>query len=234
MSVFDGLSRPMRAAGLGLLAVAIVAAVIGGITLATGNGGGDQNASPTPSGTAQPTQSPGGTTEPSATSSPGSPTNGQPSSPASPTQGPGGTGTPAPGQGDGDGDGNGNSDAGDGDAGDGDGTGDGANGQDQQASTKSVAVRVYNNSTIRGLATEAADDFRSQGWNVVDVSNYSSGIIPTSTAYFRPGTGEEAAARSLAGTFGMRAEPRFEGIADSSPGVIVIVTKDYQGVSKGK
>ncbi|PXY31021.1 LytR C-terminal domain-containing protein [Prauserella muralis] len=232
MSVFDGLSRPMRAAGLGLLAVAVIAAVIGGITLATGNGDGDQNASPTPTGTAQPTQGPGGTTEPSATSSPGSPTNGQPSSPGSPTRSPGGTGTPAPGQGDGTGDGNGNGDAGDGQAGDGDG--DGANGQDQQASAKWVAVRVYNNSTIKGLASEAAEDFRSQGWNVVDVSNYSSGVIPTSTAYFRPGTAEETAARSLAGMFGLRAEPRFEGIADSSAGVIVIVTKDYQGVSKGK
>jgi hypothetical protein len=60
------------------------------------------------------------------------------------------------------------------------------------------------------------------------VSNYSSGIIPVTTAYFRPGTDEEAAARALGIEFGLRAEPRFEGIQNSAPGVIVIVTNNYK------
>jgi hypothetical protein len=92
-----------------------------------------------------------------------------------------------------------------------------------------VPVRVFNNGTIPKLAAKAASDFRADGWNVVEVGNYSQGIIPTSTAYFRPGTTEEPAAAELARKFGMRAEPRFAGIADASPGVIVMVTNDYGG-----
>ncbi|WP_199431394.1 LytR C-terminal domain-containing protein [Qaidamihabitans albus] len=221
MSIFDGLSRPTRAAGLGLLAVAVVAAAIGGVTLLTGDGG-DDTAAPETSETSEPSEpqppgSPTGT-QPGPTSEPAPTTTEDTEQPgeASPT----GTETAAPGE-----PGNG---TGDGDA-DGDGTA-----EDQQASMKAGSVRVYNNSNIRGLATDAGGDFRAEGWNVVETGNYSDGIIPTTTAYFRPGTGEEAAARALAREFGMRAEPRFAGIADSSPGVIVIVTKDYRGASDGK
>ena len=34
-------------------------------------------------------------------------------------------------------------------------------------------------------------------------------------------------ARALGKEFSLRVEPRFQGIADASPGVIVIVTKEY-------
>jgi microcystin degradation protein MlrC len=90
-----------------------------------------------------------------------------------------------------------------------------------------VTVRVYNNSLIEHLAARAADDFRKAGWNVTEVKGYPYGTIPETTAYYRPGTDEEAAAKQLAQAFGFKAEPRFEGIKDASPGVIVIVTKDY-------
>jgi hypothetical protein len=86
-------------------------------------------------------------------------------------------------------------------------------------------VRVYNNGTIGGLAAQAADDFRRNGWVVEAVDNYSAGIIPTSTVYFQPDN--EAAARALAQRFNLRVEPRFDGIAASRPGLIVIVTNDY-------
>ena len=89
-------------------------------------------------------------------------------------------------------------------------------------------VRVYNNSLIKNLAERVAQDLREAGWQVTEVGNYSAGVIPTSTVYYRPGTDEQAAARSLASSFGMHAQPRFSGIADASPGLIVIVTKDYQ------
>jgi hypothetical protein len=102
---------------------------------------------------------------------------------------------------------------------------------DDQAPAKWVVLRVYNNSTIHGLAARAGDDLRTAGWNVVEVSNYPSGIIPATTAFYRPGTDEEAAAKALAAEFGMRAEPRFAGIQQASPGVIVIVTNNYQGVT---
>jgi hypothetical protein len=94
-------------------------------------------------------------------------------------------------------------------------------------------VRVYNNSTIHGLAATAAEDFRASGWNVAEVSNYSAGIIPVTTAYYRPGTDEETAAKALAAEFGLRAEARFDGIKESSPGVIVIVTNNYKTKASG-
>jgi LytR cell envelope-related transcriptional attenuator len=89
-------------------------------------------------------------------------------------------------------------------------------------------VRVYNNSTITGLAARAASDFRADGWQVGQVSNYASGTIPTSTVYFRPGTAEQTEATRIASEFGLRTEPRFSGIDDATPGLIVIVTNDYQ------
>ena len=207
MSVFSGMSRPMKAAGVALIGVAIVAAVIGGITAL---GGGDGSNEAGPSGT--PTQ-PGTSSVPSSTSSsassPASPsTSANPSSPTPPppaTPPPGQPTSPGPGQ----------------------------PGGDQQASSKWVTVRVFNNSTIKGLADRAAEDFRGSGWNVNEVSNYSQGIIPTTTAFYRPGTDEEAAAKQLAQEFGIKAEPRFEGIQSASPGVIVIVTKEYQSGHKG-
>jgi hypothetical protein len=88
-------------------------------------------------------------------------------------------------------------------------------------------LRVYNNSRIEGLAARAADDFRRAGWEVADIGAYGEGIIPTTTVYYRPGTDEEAPARALADQFGLRVMPRFDGIKDASPGVIVIVTREY-------
>lgn len=90
-------------------------------------------------------------------------------------------------------------------------------------------MRVYNNSTIRGLAARAATNIRSAGWQVEETGNYPFGVIPTSTVYFRPGTPEEAAARVLGNRFDLRIEPRFPGIDPASPGLIVIVTNDYGG-----
>ncbi|MDX3193203.1 LytR C-terminal domain-containing protein [Streptomyces sp. MN03-5084-2B] len=206
MSVFSGMSRPMKAAGVALIGVAIIAAVIGGISALSGGGSneaGPSGTSSTPPGTSSaPPSTSSSASSPASTSSssatPSSPTPPSPSSPAGqPT-------SAAPGQPGG-----------------------------QQASNKWVTVRVLNNSTIKGLADRAAEDFRGGGWNVNDVSNYSQGIIPTTTAFYRPGTDEEAAAKQLAQEFGIKAEPRFEGIQSASPGVIVIVTKEYQSGHKG-
>jgi LytR cell envelope-related transcriptional attenuator len=95
------------------------------------------------------------------------------------------------------------------------------------ASAARMPLRVYNNSTITGLAARAAEDFRRAGWPIDVVGNYPQGIIPTTTVYYRPGTAEEAAAQALGQQFGMRVSPRFEGLEDASPGLIVIVTNDY-------
>ncbi|MEV5715728.1 LytR C-terminal domain-containing protein [Amycolatopsis mediterranei] len=211
MSVFSGMSRPMKAAGVALIGVAIIAAVIGGISAL---GGGDGSNEAGPSGTStQPGTSGGPSSAPPSSSSsatpPSSSTSSSAPTPPSPSSPPPGQATSsAPG-------------------------GPGQPGGDQQASNKWVTVRVFNNSTIKGLADRAAEDFRGGGWNVNEVSNYSQGIIPTTTAFYRPGTDEEAAAKQLAQEFGIKAEPRFEGIQSASPGVIVIVTKEYQSGHKG-
>ncbi|GAA3993753.1 hypothetical protein GCM10022247_11530 [Allokutzneria multivorans] len=97
-----------------------------------------------------------------------------------------------------------------------------------------TGIRVYNNSTIPKLADRAAQDIREAGWTVEQVDNYPHGVIYTSTVYFTSGTDEETTARTLAGEFGMRVEPRFEGIKDAKPGVIVIVTKDYKNAASAK
>jgi hypothetical protein len=92
-----------------------------------------------------------------------------------------------------------------------------------------VQVRIYNNSKIQGLAARAEADLTADGFDVVAISGYSQGVIPTSTVYYTSAPGEQDTAQQIGQKFGMRVEPRFPGIADASPGVIVIVTKDFKG-----
>ncbi|GLY52061.1 LytR C-terminal domain-containing protein [Lentzea sp. NBRC 102530] len=103
----------------------------------------------------------------------------------------------------------------------------------QPGATK-APVRVYNNSTITGLASKASDEVRGNGWTVAETGNYSGGTIPTTTVYFRPGTEEEASAKELAAALRARVEPRFDGIQSAAAGIILIVTNDYQGPAKNK
>jgi len=94
------------------------------------------------------------------------------------------------------------------------------------------SLRVYNNSLIQGLAARAAADFRSAGWTVAEIGGYPGATIPTSTVYYRPGTEEQTAAQEIGRAFGLRVEPRFAGIQSASPGVIVIVTREYRSPGK--
>ncbi|USX49616.1 LytR C-terminal domain-containing protein [Lentzea sp. HUAS12] len=103
-----------------------------------------------------------------------------------------------------------------------------------QPGVAKAPVRVYNNSTITGLASKASDEVRANGWEVAETGNYSGGTIPTTTVYYRPGTEEEAAAKELGSVLRARVEPRFDGIQSAAAGVILIVTNDYQGASKNK
>jgi hypothetical protein len=103
-----------------------------------------------------------------------------------------------------------------------------------QPGVAKVPVRVYNNSTITGLASRASDEVRAGGWTVAETGNYSAGTIPTTTVYFRPGTDEEASAKELAAVLRARVEPRFDGIQSAAAGIILIVTNDFQGPAKNK
>lgn len=201
MNFLQSLSRPLRLAGVVLLGVALVAVVIGTIT-ALGGPSTPNTASPASSSAPGPGRGstvPGPASAPAATSS----SSGAPavtSAASSSAQ----AGAPV-------------------------GSEPSGGTSADQTEAKWVQVRVYNNSTITGLAARAASDLRADGWNVAEAANYPYGIIPTTTAYFTPGTDEETAAKALATAYGMKAEPRFAGIQNASPGVIVIVTNDYQG-----
>ncbi|MCO1575216.1 LytR C-terminal domain-containing protein [Crossiella sp. SN42] len=96
---------------------------------------------------------------------------------------------------------------------------------------RSVQVNVYNNSNIKNLNQQAADYLKDDGWTVENGGNYSAGIIPTSTVYYRTGTTEDAAAKLLARRFKIRAEPRFDGLKEAKPGLILIVTRDFPSPS---
>jgi hypothetical protein len=198
-------TRPLRVAGLVLLGVAAISLVIGLFSIFGGNGDdngdGDQADGDRPPTS---TSAPAGSAPADSSTAPGQSTSRPPASSGAPTS-PGttsqpGTVVPTPPGGDGNGE-----------------------------PGKTQRVRVYNNSTVAGLAQRAADELREAGWPVVGVANYPSGTIPTTTVYYRPGTAEQSAAELLADEFGMRVEPRFEGLREFEPGLVVIVTSDYQG-----
>jgi hypothetical protein len=100
--------------------------------------------------------------------------------------------------------------------------------------TSSTKVRLscYNNSSIKELGARACDDAKSFGWTIAERGNYAQGTIPTTTVYYRSDPEEEASARELAALLRMRVEPRFDGITGAPPGLIMIVTNDYQGPSR--
>ncbi|MFC4947485.1 LytR C-terminal domain-containing protein [Pseudonocardia sp. GCM10023141] len=196
----SGGSSPLRIGGLALIGVGVIAGLVGLGTLATSGGAPGVAAPAATSTAAAPADQPPPAAAPAPTGDAAVPV---PSFGPTPTNAiaapPTTTSAPAPAAGGNDG------------------------------SFTRAPVRVYNNSTISGLAARAADDFRAAGWPVEQVANYPQGIIPTTTVYYRPGTDEQAAATALGGQFGMRVEPRFEGLTEASPGLIVIVTNNFQG-----
>ena len=206
-----GRGRPLRTAGLVLLGVAAVALLLGLFGVATDDDSDEVATEARPPATSTlPGSSPTGPTGPASPSGPASPTGpvsptgaASPTDSAGPTPAPPSTSVPVvpppittP------------------DAG------------PRADDATRGALRVYNNSTIRGLAARAAEDMRAVGWSIREVGNYSGGIIPTTTVYYEDES-QRSAADALGESFGMRVEPRFDGIQDATPGLIVIVTNDY-------
>ncbi len=199
-----GSAHPARAAGFALIGVAAVALVIGVTSLFTGgDDAGAQQTGATQSGAQQTGEQPGGqTTTSQSGSDPAQPTTtAAPTTPVAPTT----TAPPVA----------------------------TITVTPSPQATAKPSVRVYNNSTITDLAAKVSEDVRRAGWEVAGYGNYSEGQgrIPTTTVYFRPGTDEEASARQLAEALKAEAKPRFDGIQDAHPGIIVIATNDYQGPS---
>lgn len=225
----SGGPSPLRVGGLALLGLGAVAGIIGLATLAAAGGDGasspDAAAPSTISATADPDFTPTDGAVPSENPTDGAvplPSFGPSESPASGQAG-GAAGSGSAGSAGAGGAGS----AGSGSGGASDGSGAGSGGA-VAAQDVRMPLRVYNNSTITGLAARGASDFEANGWTVTTIGGYN-GRIPVSTVYYREGTAEKDAADFLANAFGLRAQPRFEGIQDSSEGVIVILTKDYQG-----
>ncbi|PPK70584.1 LytR C-terminal domain-containing protein [Actinokineospora auranticolor] len=197
-----GSARTGRVVGLTLLAVAAASAVIGVITLLDGDDTGGGQAATTPPAvtttTALPIPPSGDLT--TSVPTPSKPATTAPtttSAPANPTTNPpAGTPTQQPTQ------------------------------PGQQPGAPTEPLRVYNNSTIEGLAHRAANDLAAKGWQITQVGAYR-GLIPHTTVFYEPGTSQEAAAHKLGDEYGFQVEPRFDGIKDASPGLILIVTKDY-------
>jgi cytoskeletal protein RodZ len=199
-----GSPRPTRVAGVALLGLAAVALIIGLITALGGNGDGRADGNHT-----QPTQT---TRSATGTITSGNPSTRPPSSKSSSVS-PTTTTSAKPSSG-------------------GQTTPPGGDGNGE--STKTVPVRVLNNSKIKGLAAKAEADLKADGWNVTAKGNYSATNVPTTTVYYRPGNAEEeATARAIATEFGLAVEPRLKTLASEPAGVIVIVTNDYGNTGGG-
>ncbi len=105
----------------------------------------------------------------------------------------------------------------------------GSSSQDGSGTAKRLPLVVLNNTTTSGLATQAADSFRSGGWTVTDIGNLSNTIIST-CAYYDPDVdGAEAAAKALRKQF-----PSIKRVTSKFPElpagpIVVVLTPDYNG-----
>ncbi|HVE63295.1 MAG TPA: LytR C-terminal domain-containing protein [Mycobacteriales bacterium] len=86
-------------------------------------------------------------------------------------------------------------------------------------------LTVLNHSRITGLAARAAEDFRTGGWQVVEVGNTRREVLVT-TVFFA--AGQEAAAAELRQAFPAIREmaPRPADLPGS--GLTVVVTREYR------
>lgn len=85
-------------------------------------------------------------------------------------------------------------------------------------------VRVFNNSEIAGLAAQTATYLEDEGFTISETGNYSEGLLPQTSVFYGTSPGEQQTATAVAESLGVTAQPRFEGIRNAAPGVIVIVT----------
>lgn len=88
---------------------------------------------------------------------------------------------------------------------------------------------MLNNTTVPGLAQQAAARFEAGGWTVTHVANFQNEIIST-CAYYDPASADaKAAAQALQRQFPVikRIKAKFAELP-SGP-VVVVLTPDYPG-----
>ncbi|MFC9896868.1 LytR C-terminal domain-containing protein [Nocardia sp. NPDC127579] len=90
------------------------------------------------------------------------------------------------------------------------------------AVNRAVPVRVLNNSLVAGLAATTAAELTANGWTNVSPGNYSGGTIAKTTVFYGNTAGEREAAQQIASELGISAEPKTAGI--DGTGVVVILT----------
>jgi hypothetical protein len=91
--------------------------------------------------------------------------------------------------------------------------------------TAMAPVRVYNSTTITGLAHHVASAVEARGWDVIDVGNVS-GASSLTTLYYAPGL--KAAAQHLANEFsGIRQVVSAQSASISFSGLTLILTADW-------
>ncbi|TWH44807.1 LytR cell envelope-related transcriptional attenuator [Rhodococcus rhodochrous J38] len=92
------------------------------------------------------------------------------------------------------------------------------------SASATAPVRVFNNSEVAGLAAQTAAYLEDEGYTISETGNYSEGLLPQTSVFYGSSPGEQQTATAVAESLGVTAQPRFEGIRDAAPGVIVIVT----------
>jgi hypothetical protein len=92
---------------------------------------------------------------------------------------------------------------------------------------RNVPLVVLNNTSVHGLAEQAAHRFESGGWNVTSYGNLTNDIISTCAYYDPSSPGAQAAAQALRVQFPeiKRTVPRFAELP-SAP-VVVVLADDY-------
>lgn len=95
--------------------------------------------------------------------------------------------------------------------------------EQQDPDPRSYQVDVLNNSMVQGLAADVSSQLEASGWNVAEVGNYSSGVVPQNTVYFdaqQPGA--ETAAREIADQIGGVAVAQDANTVNSNTLVVVL------------
>jgi LytR cell envelope-related transcriptional attenuator len=92
---------------------------------------------------------------------------------------------------------------------------------------KDVPLIVLNNTTVTGLAKQAAERFEQGGWTVTRFANYQNDIASTCAYYDPAAAGAKAAAKALQRQYPTikRIKERFAELP-SGP-VVVVLTPDY-------
>lgn len=92
------------------------------------------------------------------------------------------------------------------------------------APNASAPVRVLNNSTVSGLASQTGAQLRQAGFTVAGEGNFAAQAMPKTTVYYGDSPGERETAQAVAAELGVSAQPRIPALAGEPAGVIVILT----------